>query len=61
VRELIKELPHHWPNSIEASVALGVPFNRAPRFPFQVGHLISRAAVLLMQLIGLQNGVQQKV
>ena len=60
VRELFKELPHHWPNSIEASVALGAPFNRAPRFPLQVGHLISRAASLLMQFFGWQNGVQQK-
>jgi len=61
VREFIKELPHHWPNSIEASVALGAPFNRAPRFPLQVGHLISRAAALLMQLFRWQGGVQQKV
>jgi len=60
VRELFRELPHHWPNAIEASVALGAPFNRAPRFPLQVGHLISRAAALLMQLFGWQNGVQQK-
>jgi hypothetical protein len=60
VRELIKELPHHWPNSIEASVALGAPFNRAPRFPLQVSHLISRAAALLMQVFGWQNGAEQK-
>ena len=60
VSELFRELPHHWPNAIEASVALGAPFNRAPRLPLQIGHVISRAAALLMQLFRWQNGVQQK-
>ena len=61
VRELFRELPHHWPNPIEASIALGAPFNRAPRLPLQIGHVISRAATLLMGLFRLQQtGIQQK-
>ena len=46
---------------IEASIALGAPFNRAPRLPLQIGHVISRAATLLMDLFRLQQtGIQQK-
>lgn len=59
--ELIRELPHHWPNPIEATVALGASFSRAPRLPFQIGHVVSRAAALLIQSLGWQSGgVQQK-
>jgi hypothetical protein len=57
VSELIKELPHHWPNPIEASIALGASFNRAPRFPFQLGHLILRTASMLVSILGWQSGV----
>lgn len=62
LRELIRELPHHWPNPIEASMALGASFNRAPRFPFQVGHLLSRSASMLVSMLRPQSGgIQQKV
>jgi hypothetical protein len=47
VRGLIKELPHHWPNPIEATMTLKGPFNEIPRLPFQVGHVFSRAAAML--------------
>ena len=61
VRELFRELPHHWPNPIEATIALGAPFNRAPRLPLQIGHVVSRAATLLMDLFrSQQTGIQQK-
>jgi hypothetical protein len=41
---LLKELRHHWPNSIEATVNMKGPFNGLPRFPFQVGDTLARAA-----------------
>lgn len=50
IRGLIKELPHHWPNPIEATMTLKGPFNELPRLPFQVGHVFSRAAAMLAQL-----------
>ena len=46
----IKELPHHWPNPIEATMALKGSFNELPRLPFQVGHVFSRAVAMLAQL-----------
>jgi hypothetical protein len=46
-RELLRELPRHWPNPIEATATVGGAFNSLPRMPFQVGHLISRAAALV--------------
>jgi hypothetical protein len=49
-RWLLKELPEHWPNPIEATVTVRGPFNDLPRLPFQVGHLFSRAAALIAQL-----------
>jgi len=50
LRELIRELPHHWPNPIEATMTLKGPFNELPRLPFQVGHVFSRTAALMSQL-----------
>jgi hypothetical protein len=50
-RGLPKELPHHWPNAIEATVTLKGPFNEMPRLPFQLGHVLSRSASVLWQLI----------
>jgi hypothetical protein len=50
IRGLIEELPHHWPNPIEATMTLKGPFNELPRLPFQVGHVFSRAAAMLAQL-----------
>jgi hypothetical protein len=57
---LIKELTHHWPNPIEATVTLKGPFNELPRLPFQVGHVFSRAAALMSQLSGLSGPVHHK-
>ena len=55
LRELIRELPHHWPNPIEATMTLKGPFNELPRFPFQVGHVFSRTAALMSQLSRLSG------
>jgi hypothetical protein len=55
-RGLPEELPYHWPNAIEATMALKGPFNEMPRLPFQVGHVLSRSASLLRQLIGSARG-----
>jgi hypothetical protein len=51
-RGLLSELPRHWPNPIEATASIGGPFNDAPRFPFQLGHVVSRTAAVLMALTG---------
>jgi hypothetical protein len=53
---LMRELPRHWPNPIEATMTLGGPFNGLPRLPFQVGHVFSRAAGLLLELSRGQRG-----
>jgi hypothetical protein len=47
--ELIKELPYHWPNPIMATMTVNGRFNKFPRLPLQIGHLISRSAALLRQ------------
>jgi hypothetical protein len=52
---LLEELPRHWPNPIEATVALGCSFNSLPRLPYQVGHVVSRAASMLPQLVGQRS------
>ncbi|HXG95298.1 MAG TPA: nucleotidyltransferase family protein [Blastocatellia bacterium] len=49
-RALLKEMPKHWPNPIEATVTVRGPFNGLPRLPFQVGHVFSRAASLVANL-----------
>jgi hypothetical protein len=49
-KELLGELPRHWPNPIEATMTLGGSFNELPRWPFQVGHVFSRTAALVAQL-----------
>jgi hypothetical protein len=56
MRGLIGELPHHWPNPIEATMTLEGPFNSLPRLPFQVGHLLSRATVMLAELPQIVGG-----
>ena len=56
MRGLIKELPHHWPNPIEATMTLEGPFNDLPRLPFQVGHVFSRAAAMLAELPQIVGG-----
>jgi len=49
-RGLVEELPRHWPNPIEATMTVKGPFNSLPRLPFQVGHLFSRTAMLLLEM-----------
>jgi Uncharacterised nucleotidyltransferase len=49
-KELLRELPRHWPNPIEATMTLKGSFNALPRWPFQIGHLFSRTAALVAQL-----------
>jgi hypothetical protein len=56
LRGLMKELPRHWPNPIEATMTLKGPFNGLPRLPFQVGHLFSRTAGLLLEMSRGQKG-----
>jgi hypothetical protein len=53
LRALLRELPNHWPNPIEATMTLKGSFNELPRLPFQVGHVFSRAAALLIKTPGL--------
>lgn len=55
LKGLLEELPHHWPNPIEATMTLNGPFNELPRLPFQVGHVFSRTAALLAQLTGVSE------
>ncbi|HYP27195.1 MAG TPA: nucleotidyltransferase family protein [Blastocatellia bacterium] len=43
----LREIRHHWPNPIEATINMRGPFNGLPRFPFQVGDSLSRAAKFL--------------
>lgn len=56
IRGLAKELPHHWPNPIEATMTLKGPFNELPRLPFQVGHVLSRATAMLAELPHIIGG-----
>lgn len=53
---LMEELPAHWPNPIEATMTLGGAFTGFPRFPFQVGHLMSRSSALMAQVFGRTAG-----
>lgn len=47
---LLRELRHHWPNAIEATVGVRGPFNEMPRFPFQVGDALLRTTKFLMNV-----------
>ena len=49
-RGLLKDLRRRWPNSIEATVYVGGPFNELPRWPFQVGECIGRTAKFIARL-----------
>ena len=46
VRDFRSEFVRHWPNAIEATMTMEGPFNGFPRFPFQMGHLLSRVMAL---------------
>jgi Uncharacterised nucleotidyltransferase len=47
---MLKELRHHWPNGVEATVDVRGPFNEWPRLPFQLGATAVRAAEFLSGL-----------
>jgi hypothetical protein len=45
-----------WPNPIEATVYMRGSFNELPRFPFQVGEFVSRAARFIARLPNALDG-----
>lgn len=47
---LVGDLFRRWPNAIEATVYVRGPFNELPRFPFQIGECIGRAARFVARL-----------
>jgi len=49
-RGLVADLRRRWPNPIEATVYVGGPFNELPRWPFQVGECVGRAARFVARL-----------
>jgi hypothetical protein len=55
----LKELPHHWPNAIEATINVRGPFNALPRLPFQIGDSFLRAARFLPQILSASRKSQQ--
>ncbi len=61
LRQLPVQVRRHWPNPIEATMTLRGPFNRLPRLPFQVGHVVSRTTALFSQLLGdLGSAIQHR-
>jgi putative nucleotidyltransferase-like protein len=49
-RGLLADLRRRWPNAIEATVYTGGPFNELPRWPFQIGECVIRAAKFLARI-----------
>jgi Uncharacterised nucleotidyltransferase len=47
---VFEDIGHRWPNPIEATVYMRGPFNELPRFPFQIGECVARAAKFLARL-----------
>lgn len=43
-------LRHRWPNTIEATVGVGAPFNGWPRLPFQLGTCVARTVKFAARL-----------
>lgn len=56
---LQRELIRHWPNPIEATMSVRGAFNRLPRFPYQIGHLMSRTLALFGQVLADRGGAIQ--
>jgi hypothetical protein len=48
---LIRELPRHWPNPIEATVNLRGAFSDTPRLPLQVGEVFVKIARLVRSTV----------
>ncbi|HEV2912196.1 MAG TPA: nucleotidyltransferase family protein [Pyrinomonadaceae bacterium] len=46
----LKGLRYHWPSPIEATVGMKGRFNNLPRWPFQIGTCLTRAAAFLAHL-----------
>lgn len=51
--ELVRELPRHWPNAIEATINLGGRLNDRPRWPLQIGDAVAKTWGLLLGSRGL--------
>lgn len=47
---VLEALRVRWPNAIEATVAVGGPFNDLPRMPFQVAECLARTARFVARL-----------
>ena len=47
---ILKGLRHRWPNTIEATVGAGAPFNGWPRLPFQLGTCVARTVKFAARL-----------
>jgi hypothetical protein len=49
---VVSDTLRRWPNPIEATVYMRGPFNELPRFPFQLGEFLDRAAKFIGRLPG---------
>jgi Uncharacterised nucleotidyltransferase len=58
---LFRELRHHWPNPIEATVGVGGAFTRAPRWPLQLAHSFLRSTRWATQLARLKLSAKRRV
>jgi hypothetical protein len=50
-----------WPNPIEATIHLRGPFNRWPRWPFQLASYFARSAQFMLRLPKLMTGKQTRL
>ena len=51
-RDALALLRARWPDPIRASVYCRAPFDRTPRFPFQVVYALTRSAKIARQVVG---------
>ena len=51
---LFREMRHHWPNPIEATVGVSGTFTRLPRWPYQLAHGLLRTKRLATRLMGFE-------
>ncbi len=47
---ILRGLRHRWPNTIEATVRVGAPFNDWPRLPIQLGNCVARTVKFAARL-----------
>ena len=57
---LFREMRHHWPNPIEATVGVGGAFTPVPRWPYQLAHSLLRTTRLATRLVGLELSAQSQ-